>query len=328
MSQKDKEQIIRDFLSGKYSEEGEALFNTWYKGVEDSSSPLDDLSPSEKEKIRLEMLHKVKQDIYQPIDHSTSVETKSSRIFQNRIYRYAAVWIGLLLLGFGYLTFNSYDIELVKVRTAFGELKTVTLPDGSTVTLNANSSLEYAETWNDHEDRQVWLDGEAYFSVVHTAHDQRFQVMTPAMEIEVLGTEFNVNNRQQNTEVVLVSGKVKLGIKYPEQEKELYMAPGDLVAYSAADTKIYQKTVNPDQYSAWRNHGLLVDNISLAEIAQALESFYGFDIIIIDDSLKQKKLSATARLSLEDTTVLFSAISEIYDIEIKQAENKIIFSSP
>ena len=328
MSQKDKEQIIRDYLSGKYSEEGEALFNAWYEGMEDSFSPLDNLSPSEKERIRLEMLNKAKQDLHQPVNHFISEETKSGRIFQNRIYQYAAVWIGLLLLGSGYLIFNSYHIELVKVQTAFGELKTISLPDGSTVTLNANSSLEYAETWNNKEDRQVWLDGEAYFSVVHTAHDQRFQVVTPGMEIEVLGTEFNVNNRQQNTEVVLVSGKVKLGIKNPEQEKELYMAPGDLVAYSVAENTISQKVVNPDQYASWRDRDLLVDNISLGEIAQALESFYGFDIIIVDDSLKQKKLSATAKLSLEDTTVLFTAISEIFDIQIKQAEDKIIFSSP
>ena len=324
MNRKDKEEIIREYLNGKYSEEGEALFNAWYNDTDDVTSPLGELSTSEKEKIRLKMLNKIKKDLYQPAPEST----KSFSIFTNRTYRYAAVFIGLALLGMSYFVYESFNTDVLEVKTTFGEIQTITLPDGSTVTLNANSSIAYPEVWNEYEDRQVWLDGEAFFSVVHTTQDQRFQVITQSMKIEVLGTEFNVINRERNTEVVLVSGKVKLDIKRPENNEKLYMAPGELVSYSVAENKISQEIVKPDHYASWRNHRLLVDNISLEEIVQSLEEFYGFDIIIVDESLKEKKLTATARLSLKDTTVLFNAISEIYDIEIRQAENKIIFSSP
>lgn len=324
MSKKNREQIIREYLDGKYSEEGEALFNAWYDNKSNPASPLGKLDPSEKEKIRLNMLNMIKQDSYQ----RASETTKSYTIFSTKTFQYAAIWIGLVLLGMGYFAYESHSTRLLEVETTYGEIQTISLPDGSTVTLNANSSIAYAKAWNDSEDRQIWLDGEAYFSVVHTANDQPFQVLTPDMEIEVLGTEFNVVNREKNTEVVLVSGKVKLDIKRPEKEERLYMAPGELVSYSAAENEISQKIVKSDLYASWRNHRLLIENISLEEIVKTLEEFYGFDIIIVDDSLKKKKLTATAKLSLKDTTVLFNAISEIFGIEIRKAENKIIFSSP
>jgi ferric-dicitrate binding protein FerR (iron transport regulator) len=72
------------------------------------------------------------------------------------------------------------------------------LPDNSTVILNANSSLRYQENWEAELLREVWVDGEAFFSVVHTHNHQRFRVnVTDDLKVEVLGTEFNVKDRRK-----------------------------------------------------------------------------------------------------------------------------------
>ena len=227
-----------------------------------------------------------------------------------------------------WFVYTGYPDETTVIRTAYGEIKTVTLPDGSEVTLNANSTLRHAAAWEDHTKRQVWLDGEAFFSVVHTPDDRRFQVHTSHMNVEVLGTEFNVNNRRGDTQVVLQSGKVKLAISHDEATSEVLMAPGELVAYSGARHSIIKRIVDPQRYSAWRNQELILDNTSLAEIARALEDYYGFEVVIPEDTLKNIKLTATARLSLKETEVLLTAISEIYGIKVKQEGDRIVFTHP
>ncbi|QEC51383.1 FecR family protein [Anseongella ginsenosidimutans] len=108
--------------------------------------------------------------------------------------------------------------------TGYGEQKHITLPDSSRVVLNSNSSLSFDNNWQPQEPRSVELSGEAFFSVVHTGNNQRFIVNTPeGMEVQVLGTEFNVYDRRGIQRVVLNSGSVRL--EYKDREA-VSMAPG------------------------------------------------------------------------------------------------------
>lgn len=333
MSQKDLDKIIRDYLSGKHSPEGEELFNTWYASHNDATSPLDGMNSTEKEKLRQEIFAKVKATTAARPQKPPTTSITPGRKLYPFWYRIAAVWAGLLLLAVAYYLYVGQQNDFTIVQTAYGEIKTITLPDGSEVMLNANSTLRYATNWKENTDiqqapRQVWLDGEAFFSVVHTQHDQKFQVLTSNLNVEVLGTEFNVNNRRGDTRVVLQSGKVKLAIDNNDVPSELVMAPGEFVAYSEKDRSITKKMVNPQHYSAWRNQELILDNTSLAEIAWVLEDYYGFEVIIQDDTLKNIKISATATFSLKEKEVILSAISEIDGIEMKQEGNQLIFNNP
>ena len=89
-------------------------------------------------------------------------------------------------------------------QTAYGEIKTFTLSDGSRVTLNANSVLKVPRFGFGTGPREVFLTGEAEFSVQHLSTDQRFIVRTPdQLEVEVLGTEFVVYSRSKGSKVVL-----------------------------------------------------------------------------------------------------------------------------
>jgi len=328
MSRKDLDKIIRDYLSGKHTPEGEELFDAWYASHDDKTSPLDALSKAEQEKIRQEIFAKVKPAPPVQPQKVRKLPEPSGWKSPQHWYRIAAVWAGLLLISIAWFVYTGHQNETTTIRAAYGEIKTVTLPDGSEVTLNANSTLRHAAVWEDNTKRQVWLDGEAFFSVVHTPDDRKFQVHTPHLNVEVLGTEFNVNNRHGDTQVVLHSGKVKLAISHDEATSEVVMAPGELVAYSGAHHSITKKIVNPQRYSAWRNQELILDNTSLAEIAQALEDYYGFEVVIPEDTLKNIKLTATATLSLRETEVILTAISEIYGIEVKQDGDRIVFSHP
>ena len=324
MSQKDIDKIIRDYLSGKPSPEGEELFNAWYASHQEETSPLEAMSAAEKEKIRQEIFSKVKGT--HPVLSQKTRNLPVRKPVPNW-YRMAAVWIGLLMLGTAYFVYQAQHPEWITYRTDYGEVQNLTLPDGSSVTLNANSQLKYAAAWEENSHREVWLNGEAYFSVVHTVNDQKFLVQTADLNVEVLGTEFNVSNRHGDTEVVLHTGKVKLGLTDNEETQEVVMAPGELVAYSATHRQLTKKLVNPENYTNWRNQELMLNNTSLAEIARVLEDYYGFEVNMPDD-LKDIKLTATATLSLTNTEVILKAISEIYGIEVEQDGKRIKFSNP
>jgi ferric-dicitrate binding protein FerR (iron transport regulator) len=122
--------------------------------------------------------------------------------------------------------------------THYGETARIKLPDGSMVVLNAHSTLTYND-WSEGQTREVWLNGEAFFEV-QKKHDAtgrvKFVVHTGDLNVEVLGTRFNVSNRGLRTQIVLEEGKVRLRYEQ-ETEKVIDMQPGELVEYVNADTK-------------------------------------------------------------------------------------------
>lgn len=240
--------------------------------------------------------------------------------------RMAAIFILLLLLGG-----ISYRLALragtVTHSTAYGQTATVTLPDNSQVTLNGNSSLRYSSNdWQDGQPREVFLEGEAFFSVVHTESDQRFIVHTSdRFNVEVLGTTFNVNHRRGNTQVVLNSGKVKLKLEASEQVKNVLMQPGDLVAFSPADEALTKKTVNPEIYSSWKSNRLIFKDTPLTEIARLLEDNYGYQVRIADSALAKEEF--TAIYPADNIDILLQALERSFEGKIKTKNKQVFFGT-
>lgn len=111
-----------------------------------------------------------------------------------------AAAVAVLAVAFLLIFTNQYRV----VETGMAEVRTVILPDSSLVILNALSELRIDEdNWND--ERRVELQGEAFFQV---AKGSDFSVITPAGTVTVLGTEFNVKDRQGYYEVICYEGRV------------------------------------------------------------------------------------------------------------------------
>src|SRR5690606_15777064 len=119
--------------------------------------------------------------------------------------------------------FKNQSSSWLQCTTGYGETRKINLPDGSLVVLNANSELKYESNWQQAPMREVWLQGEAFFEVVKTTEEKQFIVHTGSLDVEVLGTQFNVHNRHQKVQVVLSSGKVKL--QPLERQESLLMNP-------------------------------------------------------------------------------------------------------
>ena len=256
--------------------------------------------------------------------HRQKSTPQKRRSLTLRVWYRAAAVTGVLLASIALWVVIGQN-KTVTYATGYGEVRTFTLPDNSTVTLNANSSLRHAPDWNSDAPREVWLDGEAYFSVTHTQNDQQFLVhVTDALRVEVLGTAFNVKDRRHRAEVVLTTGKVKLSVqKNQVGSQTLAMQPGELVAFSEADQTLFKKQVDPKQYAAWRDHKMIFDQMSLQELARQLEDVYGVSIAIEGDGLANTTL--TGAFPTHNLEMILTSLPTIIDMEILRNEDQITF---
>ena len=234
----------------------------------------------------------------------------------------AAIFLlGLLSISF---FFYQHQQQQIWVDTSFGQLKTLTLPDGTIVTLNANSKLHYAKNWSSIRIREVWIEGEAFFKVNHLHRSgiikegERFIVHAQKLNVEVLGTSFNVKNRRDLVKVALVTGKVGLEVDGTNHSL-IKLTPGELAAYEEKKKTIVKTKIYAPDYIAWRNGKLNFNNTSLYEVFKIIEDDYGYKTIIKDRSILNKKLSGNFSLSSEDA--LFKAISTSASISIQKDQS-------
>lgn len=249
--------------------------------------------------------------------HKTPFREREPKI--NRIWYYAAS-VTILFLA-GYLIFSTLHLDVQSYHTAYGETREILLDDGSTVTLNANSSLEWKSNWEEEGERYVTLEGEAFFDVVHTPDDDGFTVETNDLTVRVLGTTFNVSSRRDQTDVTLETGKILLDLKMSE-ESSLSMNPGDFVSYSSADNELEKTTVNTISQSAnWLDGILTFENVSVKEMFEEIEDQYGKKLISTDTSFLARRMFTG--IPYEDWDVAKEALELALGVTIEERKNEL-----
>ncbi|CAN5896708.1 FecR domain-containing protein [soil metagenome] len=240
--------------------------------------------------------------------------------------RIAAVVMLLLLVGASFWWLQNRS-RMLEFRTGYGETASLTLPDSTTVTLNGNSRLTYPRHWSREKSREVWLEGEGFFSVTTKpgTGSAMFVVHTPDLDVEVLGTTFNVLQRDEKTRVVLNSGKVKLNLGSPGDTTRLLMKPGELVQYTRTSEQVEKKTVNPELYSSWRNKRLVFQETPLREVADLIEDTYGLRVTFENPAEGNRTLTGT--IPSGDIDVLLMALAKSFDLSISRDHNQVILQN-
>ena len=202
-----------------------------------------------------------------------------------------------------------------------GQHTQVTLSDGSTLWLNAGTTLKFPSDFGVHS-RQVILNGEASFRV--TPSNIPFTVMADEVEITVLGTHFNVRNYSTDNyvETTLLEGSVKL----QTPRNELTMKHHEMVTYwknqQTADIK--QIPDAADKF-AWNNNRLMINGERLEDIARTLERKYDVHITIADDELKDYRYTGKFVYN-EDVKQVLNVISATTSMQYQVDGKKIIIS--
>lgn len=285
----------------------------------------DVLSPTDVDELWQKLEQRIDKKNSLPADNNHKRKSKYSR--GKPLLKWAAVFVGFLLISISAYLWLDYRNTATYI-TDFGVQKTVQLPDGSTAILNANSILKYRSGWLRGGQREVWLKGEALFSVVRTTDDQTFTVHTSDLGVEVLGTEFSVKQREKGTKVVLNAGQVMLRLPDPVEHgeaghtKEIIMTPGDLVEYNEEKKTLAKNKVDTRKHLAWSENKLVFDDTPLGEIITLLEDNYGFEVMLQKEEWKTKTFTAT--YPADQVEILLGALSKAFDLHIQQ-QDKVLY---
>lgn len=211
------------------------------------------------------------------------------------------------------------------IKIPYGKKFRLQLSDGTLVHLNAGTTLRYPVKFIAGENRQVFLDGEAFFDV---AKDKKhpFIVNADALNVRVLGTHFNVSNYPEDaaTDVVLVEGSVGMYRSNEEfdADKNTILKPGFKGSFNRENTVISTKAVITDIYTSWINGGLTFRNMTFKNIITKLERRYNVTIVNKNEKLANEKFNAS--FSDESIEKVMSYFNDIHGINYTIKNNQIL----
>jgi transmembrane sensor len=263
-----------------------------------------------------QMTVEAKGQLWKKIEAQTIPAKRPVLRLQTWLRTAAAIFL-VGLIGLFYFT-----QQKIEISTEFGQRRTVELPDGSEVVLNANSTLSYGRFWGKDKLREVWIKGEAFFKVNHlhtsgkVTEGERFIVHADKLNVAVLGTSFNVNNRRGRIRVALLTGKVGLGVE-GSRDQQLKLSPGELGEYQNQTRRLDKTQVAVADYLGWRAGRLNFHNTTLKEALLMIEDVYGYKSVLKAADLGSRKLSGSFLYTNSESSV-FKLIAVSFGISIEK----------
>ncbi len=200
--------------------------------------------------------------------------------------------------------------------TSAGEKSIITLSDSSQVTLNAESKLRYPDLFN-NVNREVYLEGEGYFVVKHTAH-QPFILHTGNLSTTVLGTTFNVSAYPENKAIAvsLVEGEVKVS----RSEKGI---DDNIVVLKPQVQLLYDKELGVSSCNlfdslktvGWKDNIYKFENEPMAHMLPQLEKAFGITFKITDQTVLAQKI--TIKFENNSPQTVIDVIKHLTGLEYK-----------
>jgi len=198
--------------------------------------------------------------------------------------------------------------------------KNINLPDGTKILLNADSKISYHKNY-DVNNREVLLDGEAYFDVVKS--DTPFIISTNFAKITVLGTKFNIKSRVDNFEAGVNEGTIKIENK----NNSLLIDSGQCVAIKKEDMLMIQMEMEDEiinNYPGWLNNKIFCNKTSLEYICEEIERIYNIKIVFAKKSHKKITLSGVIDFDKNNLNSVLSSISLLTQRQFKLKGDKYI----
>ncbi len=225
-------------------------------------------------------------------------------------------------------TEGQQEFVSAEIHAPFGSRISFSLPDGTTGWLNSGSNLSYSLPFT--KNRQIKLQGEAWFDVAHDANNP-FEISAGQSKVKVLGTSFNISayEDEQYVEVVLKRGKIEF--LDAADGKKLTIAPMERLVLKNGEITV--KETDPDKYTAWTEGKLVFRSDDMAEVARRLERWYNVKIVLADKELEQFSFRATfeddsltevLRLLCLTSPIEYKIIPRIQNTDGTYAKEKII----
>jgi ferric-dicitrate binding protein FerR (iron transport regulator) len=267
--------------------------------------------------------------------HKDPLRSEHFRRMAKQAYRYAAIFIPAFVCGIAAMYFyaspqtsemqKEEKLLYTEYTVPYGSKSLVTLPDSSSIWMNAGSKLRYSSAFNKTE-REVFIEGEAYFKVSQNK-EKPFLVKSSAVTLKVLGTSFNIKAypEEDNVETTVESGSVQVlrNVKGQLMDKLILTSgqkvtviksnadadvlqslvtavppaktPQNIIPEKVAENTIVSKNVMTELYTSWKDSRWLIRQEPLESLAVKLERRYNIHISFEDTELKDISFSGTLR---------------------------------
>lgn len=300
------EAFVRDlvikYINRSCTKEELSCFLDMVKQYPESFPELDASVREQWEKEPLETIDDDAYAIYRQEALRLIRKSRKGRKFSKRqvpFGRAAAVAASLaVLISGGYFIIsdmigNRVEKQLATyehIVAAPGQIREITLPDGTEVTLNVASSLKYNARYG-KESREVWLEGEAFFDV-ESNEECPFSIHSGMLDVNVTGTSFNVCAYPDDhyTSVLVKSGKV--GVTYGDDDIRMSLHPDEEIEIDKVDSSVSRNTVKTKDTLAWMKGCLVFRQNTLPEAIRILHRYYPCEIEL-RDSTSNVRLSGT-----------------------------------
>lgn len=248
--------------------------------------------------------------------NSISSQTNEKKIDWLKWTQLAAT---IMLPVFMVLTFFFYHenkilvSENIQITTAPGEKATVNLPDGTVVMMNSSSSLSYQPNGFNTKDRNINFKGEAFFQVKKSQYP--FRIYAKGLVVEVLGTTFNLDAREDKVTAALAleTGKVKfLAVSIG---KSVIIHPNQQVVYNRLNGQInIYKVDNIENYSSWRKQEMVFRNTNFANLLNTIEKTYGVTVVMNSNNSSMFTDLFNGTLSSSNLNEVMDVIEKVYHL--------------
>jgi len=229
-----------------------------------------------------------------------------------------AASIAILIIGVSALSYFLSDRSSstpIIVKTSADPV-TDTLPDGSFVTLNKNSSIRYSRKFKSNT-RNVELKGEAFFTVTPDKK-KPFVISVNDITVTVVGTAFNIKSIPGQIQVVVETGVVRV----TKNNKTIELRPNEKLIAKDSDSSIMKEELTDQLHQYYRSKQFVCDNTPLWKLVEVLNEVYNTNIVIERNELRTLPLTTT--FYNESLEKILSIIAETFEITVESKGEQIL----
>lgn len=279
MTNEEFHRILDRYLNGESTPEEQKLLEAFYEDRLQNREGIASWTEEERMQAKLKVQRYLQDHI-----RVTDIKERSPR--PRRWLRIAATVA--VITGVGFAAYRMIPVheeasqEFITKTAQRGQKVTVTLPDGSAVKLNSESSVTYPRSF-DEARRNIVLMGEAFFEVKKDP-DRSFTVRTGDLKTTVLGTSFNISAypETEHIRVTVATGSVRVETEKAENKT---LTSGQQAVFDKASFELSQSDISLEKYLAWRSNTIVFDDIPLSEAVRILERWFDAEIIFEKPSL-------------------------------------------
>ena len=254
-------------------------------------------------------------------NETIAIERKRKAKRLNIMLRVAAAVALLIAISVAYLYHNHNPSHITTIKTAQNEIRQITLPDGSNVVVNGNTTISFPENFNGPK-RDIVLSGEAFFNV-KPDKEHPFVISTGNVEVKVLGTSFNVKAYKEKNEtlVVVVSGTVQVSTN----NKKITITKGEAALFTKNKGTLKSYKNKDINFKAWKTKQIRFKNTTLKNALTTLENTYRINIEIKDSNIiRNKKINAD--FDRQSVDFILNTICETYHLSYTKNGNNYLIT--